>query len=68
VNKRLTVYGLVAMIFVMGGLALGRALGIYLEGSDEYNTGAIGFESVSALLAAVALWRERKTSSSPLFA
>jgi hypothetical protein len=67
VNRRLTAYGLVAMIFVLGGLALGRALGMYLDEIDEYNTGAFIYESSSAVLAAVALWRERRASDSPLF-
>jgi hypothetical protein len=68
VNKRLTAYGLVAMVFVLGGLALGRALGMFLDEVDDYNRGAFVYESVSALLAAVALWRERRVSNSPLFA
>jgi hypothetical protein len=67
VNQRLTAYGLVAMIFVLGGLALGRALGMSLDTADPYNTWAFAYESVSALLAGVALWRERRNSSSPLF-
>ena len=67
VNRRLTAYGLVAMVFVLGGLALGRALGMYLDEIDEYNTGAFIYESSSAVLAAVALWRERRASDSPLF-
>jgi hypothetical protein len=67
VDTRLAPYGLVAMIFVLGGLALGRCLGMALDGVDEYNRGAFLYESTSALLAAVALWRERGASDSPLF-
>jgi hypothetical protein len=67
VNRRLTAYGLVAMIFVLGGLALGRALGLSLERIDEYNTWALVYESVSTLLAAFALWRERRVGSAALF-
>jgi hypothetical protein len=67
VNQRMTAYGLVAMIFVLGGLALGRALGMSLDMVDPYNTWALAYESVSAVLAGVALWLERKASSSPLF-
>ena len=67
VNWRLTAYGLVVMFFVMGGLALGRALGIWLDEGDEYNNAALIFEATSAVLAAFALWRERRGSESPLF-
>jgi hypothetical protein len=68
VNSRMTPYGLVAMFFVLGGLALGRAFGISQDGIDPYNQGAVIYEAGSALLAAFALWRERKASDSPLFA
>lgn len=67
VNRRLTVYGLVVMVFVLGGLAIGRALGMYLDDVDDYNTGAFIYESFSAVLAAFALWRERRVSDSLLF-
>jgi hypothetical protein len=67
VNPRMTAYGLVAMVFVLGGLALGRALGISTDGIDDYNQGALIYESASALLAAFAIWRERKAKNSPLF-
>jgi hypothetical protein len=67
VNKRMTPYGLVAMVFVVGCLALGRALGIWNDGIDDYNRGALIFESASAVLAAIALWRERASRTSPLF-
>jgi hypothetical protein len=67
VNSRMTAYGLVAMVFVMGGLALGRAFGISTDGLDDYNQGAVIYEGTSALLAAVAIWRERKARNSPLF-
>ena len=67
VNPRMTAYGLVAMVFVLGGLALGRALGISTDGIDDYNQGALVYESASALLAAFAIWRERKANNSPLF-
>jgi hypothetical protein len=67
VNPRMTAYGLVAMVFVLGSLAVGRALGISLDGLDDYNQGAVIFEGTSALLAAVAIWRERKARTSPLF-
>jgi len=66
-NSRLTAYGLVAMLFVMGGLAVGRALGISIDGLDDYNQGAVIYEGTSALLAAVAIWRERRARTSPLF-
>jgi len=67
VNARMTAYGLVAMVFVMGGLATGRAFGISVDGIDDYNQGAVIYEGVSALLAAFAIWRERKVRNSPLF-
>jgi len=67
VNKRLTAYGLVAMVFVLGGLALGRALGISMDGIDDYNQGALVYEASSAVLAGIAIWRERKAKNSPLF-
>ena len=67
INQRFTAYGLVAMVFVLGGVALGRALGLHLDGADEYNTGAVIYESSSTVLAAVALWRERRVSDAPLF-
>ena len=67
INQRFTAYGLVAMVFVLGGVALGRALGIYLDGVDEYNMGAVIYESSSTVLAAVALWRERRASDASLF-
>lgn len=66
-NPRLTAYGLVAMLFVMGSLAVGRALGISIDGLDDYNQGALVFEGTSALLAAVAIWLERRARTSPLF-
>jgi hypothetical protein len=67
VNSRMTAYGLVAMVFVMGSLAVGRAFGISLDGIDDYNKGAVIYEGTSALLAAVAIWFERKARNSPLF-
>lgn len=67
VNTRMTPYGLVAMIFVLGGLAAGRALGISIDGNDDYNQGALLYEGISALLAVVAIWRERQARTSPLF-
>jgi len=67
VNPRMTAYGLVAMVFVLGGLAVGRALGISIDGLDDYNQGAVIFEGTSALLAAVAIWLERRARTSPLF-
>jgi len=60
-NSRLTAHGLVVMIFTLGGLALGRALGSAIDGIDDYNAGAFAYESASALLACFALWRERRT-------
>jgi hypothetical protein len=66
-NPRMTAYGLVAMFFVLGGLAVGRALGISMDGLDDYNQGALIFEGASALLAAVAIWLERRARTSPLF-
>ena len=67
VNSRLTAYGLVVMVFTLGGLALGRTLGITIDRIDDYNAGALAYESVSALLACFALWRERRTSTAALF-
>jgi len=67
VNKRMTAFGLVAMAFVLGGLAVGRALGISIDGMDDYNQGALVFEASSAVLAGIAIWRERKAKNSPLF-
>jgi hypothetical protein len=67
VNPRMTAYGLVAMVFVLGGLAAGRAVGIATDGLDDYNQGALIYEGSSALLAAIAIWRERKARTSPLF-
>ena len=66
-NTRMTPYGLVAMVFVLGGLVAGRALGISLDGQDEYNQGALIYEGISAVLAVVAIWRERQARTSPLF-
>jgi hypothetical protein len=67
VNPRMTAFGLVAMFFTLGGLAAGRALGIAMDGIDEYNRYLVVYESVSALLAAFAIWRERQGRTSPLF-
>ena len=67
VNQKMTAYGLVAMFFTMGGLAAGRGFGVSIDGIDEYNQGALIYESASALLAAFAIWRERKARTSPLF-
>jgi hypothetical protein len=67
VNPRMTAYGLVAMVFVMGGLAVGRAIGISTDGIDDYNQGALIYEATSAVLAGVAIWLERKARNSPLF-
>lgn len=67
VNPRMTAFGLVAMFFTMGGLAAGRALGVSIDGIDEYNQGVLIYETASTGLAALAIWRERKAGSSPLF-
>ena len=58
----LHVHGLVMMLFALGGLALCRAFGLALAGVDEYNAGAVVYESVSALLAFLALRRERSAA------
>lgn len=67
VNTRATAFGLLAMVLVLGCLALGRGVGIWANGSDPYNQGAILYESLSAVLALVALWRERRLGDSKLF-
>ena len=51
VNTRMAPFGLVAMVFVLGGLAAGRALGISIDGQDEYNQSALIYEGISAALA-----------------
>jgi hypothetical protein len=54
------VHALVATIFVVGGLAVCRAIGLALAGPDDYNIGAVLYETTTTLLFAVALAREQR--------
>jgi hypothetical protein len=55
--------GLLALALVYGGLCSARALGIAINGGDDYNTPAVIFETTAAALAIVALVRLRKLST-----
>jgi len=59
-RPHLVVPALVLTLVALGGLALGRATGIVRNGPDAYNMGAIGFEATTAILAAIALWLEKR--------
>lgn len=49
--------GLFCMLLCFGGLALSRAAGLLMDGAtaDGYNTGAVAYEGISAVLALIAL-------------
>ena len=48
--------GVVALILIMGGLALARWYGISVQGSpNSYNLGAVSYEGVTALLGLLSL-------------
>ena len=48
--------GVVALILVMGGLALARCYGISVQGSPgSYNLGAVSYEAITALVALLSL-------------
>ena len=53
--------GLRTMAFLMGGLALGRAFGLLLDGLSPYNVYALVYESVAALVALWALRQSQRT-------
>ena len=59
-RPHLVVPALVLTLVVIGGLALGRASGLLRNGADAYNLGAVGFETTTAILAALALFLEQK--------
>jgi hypothetical protein len=46
---------LLVVVVLMGSLATARLFGIVMHGASAYNLGALGYEAVTALLAAVAL-------------
>ncbi|MCH2186489.1 DUF4345 family protein [Myxococcota bacterium] len=56
--------GLRTMTVLIGGLALGRALGLLLDGLTAYNVYALAYEASAAL---VALWalRQNQTTVGP---
>lgn len=59
-DARLTPGGLAAAAFVMSGLALGRGLGLALDGGlSGYTGGALAFEAGSAAIALTLLGRQR---------
>jgi hypothetical protein len=47
--------GLVAMVALVGGLALSRAFGLVVHGASEYNLGAVVYETTTTVLGVVAL-------------
>ncbi len=51
--------GLRVMVFLIGGLALGRAFGLLLDGLTSYNIYALAYE---ASVAVVALWALRQNN------
>jgi len=53
---------LVALLLVVGGLATFRAVGLALAGPDDYNIGAVLYETTTTLLAAVAWAREQRAA------
>ncbi len=54
--------GLLVMVVLIGSLALGRTVGLLVHGLSDYNLAALAYESVTALLAVVAL---RKVTEAP---
>jgi len=59
-RPHLVVPALVLVLVTVGGLALGRGSGLLRNGSDAYNLGAVGYEATTAILAAIALYLERR--------
>lgn len=53
---------LIALALCYGGLSSARALGIAINGGDDYNTPAVIFEATASALAIVALARLRKAA------
>jgi len=53
--------GLSIMVLLMGGLALARTFGLLRYGMSDYNLAATVYESVSALLAFVAIRAMRRS-------
>jgi len=48
--------GIVAIVLIMGGLALGRSYGISVQGSPgSYNLGAASYEALTALFGLISL-------------
>ena len=47
--------GLFVLVVTLGCLALGRTFGLLVHGTSAYNLGALVFESLSSVLAVVAL-------------
>jgi len=48
--------GVIALILIMGGLALGRSYGISVQGSPgSYNLGAASYEALTALFGLISL-------------
>jgi formate/nitrite transporter FocA (FNT family) len=55
--------GLIGLALLYGGLCSARALGIAIQGGDDYNTPAVIFETTAAALAVFGLIRLRKPAS-----
>lgn len=49
--------GLLLVLVICGGLAAGRTFGLLVHGPSSYNLGALGYETLTTLAAAVAIKR-----------
>jgi len=47
--------GLIVLVTLVGGLALGRAFGLMVHGASEYNIGAIAYEASTTILGVVSI-------------
>lgn len=57
--------GLLALLFVMGGLALARIIALWVtaDAIGSYTVAALGFEAAVAMLAAYAYWNKNNDST-----
>ena len=54
-NEMRSAEGLRVMVFLLGGLAIGRAFGLLLDGATSYNLYALVYEATASLIALLAL-------------
>ncbi len=47
--------GLIVLVTLIGGLALGRAFGLLVNGPTEYNLGAVVYETLTLLAGIVSI-------------